>query len=429
MQTNSTIHQRIEPLLYEHIEWNIEKTYEKPTIHQFLSKLLIQPEVGLWVRSFTMIGRFNQKTYEYEGLARHVVEELIQRASNNHQDLFDGFDEEWWSFYASSPVMLLSLLLLLCPNITNLTPWSGYSEPPHRLLFLSRAISSLPRLKTLTYATAFSKFPNIPWTDESLAFIFRLPTLRSLTLQVTEDSRHGSHPSTLPLAPQITTLTLHSSVLSSLTIQKLLAKLPAIRNLSLHLLRETHPSTPDTIAAGSFIDCPTLASSLSQTSQTLERLTIKSDFYFSRETHRNIGGSYASGRDGNTGTLRYWGTKDTLSESLRSFPKLRYLEIDPVLLLGWDITNQPNLRAVLPTGLRTLKLRADFIACKDWRGRIPWVRDLMRDFFDGGAGDGFEALVLQVLESHAARYVKEVGELKGMCEERVVMFGIEKLLG
>lgn len=53
----------------------------------------------------------------------------------------------------------------------------------------------------------------------------------------------------------------------------------------------------------------------------------------------------------------------------------------------------------------------------------------MRDFFDGGAGDGFEALVLQVLESHAARYVKEVGELKGMCEERVVMFGIEKLLG
>lgn len=37
--------------------------------------------------------------------------------------------------------------------------------------------------------------------------------------------------------------------------------------------------------------------------------------------------------------------------------------------------------------------------------------------------------MLLVLESHAARWVDELGELKVLCQENGVLFGVEKLMG
>ena len=429
MRANSTLHQRIESLLYEHIEWDVERTYGKPTVHQFLSKLLVRPEVGLWVRSFTMVGRFSQKTYD--GLSQTSIERLFRLAATNQPNFFLEVElEEWWQrVYTSSPVVLVSLLILLCPKISSLTPWSGYSEMPDNLNFLSRAISTLPALKTIEYATGFTKFPSISWSSNLLTFLHHIPTLRHLTIQVMDDQNSNSHSDDVPISPHIPSLTLHNSVLSSSATKTLLSKFPSIRKLHLGILRETRHNTYDPAVAGSFIDCTALAESLTHLSQTLHHLTITCEFYISRETQRYIGGPYHRGRDGNPGVFRYWGTKGHFGSSLRSFQKLQHLEIDPVVLLGWDIAGMGGLRGVLPRDLRTLKFRIDFIACKDWNGQVPWVRDVMREFFEAGGREALEVLVLQVLESHAARWVRELGELKGLCGENGVLFGVEKLIG
>lgn len=57
-----------------------------------------------------------------------------------------------------------------------------------------------------------------------------------------------------------------------------------------------------------------------------------------------------------------------------------------MILLGWDVDSKGILRAALPKDLRTLKLRADFSGCKDWSTKVPWVRDMMKAFFENGRG-------------------------------------------
>jgi hypothetical protein len=375
-----------------------------------------------------MTGRYNQKVYS--SLTKETMTVLFSQVLKMHPDLLDEHEKSWWfnPVNSCSTLMLAFLLLLHCPNITQLTPWSGYPESPQRLEFLSRAIRRLPKLRMVDYGTQNTKFSSIIWTDPGLNFLFQLPSVRHLRLQLTEELYLNAQSvigDGICVCPHITNLDLHSSVLSEATIGKLILRLPNLKDLALGLLRETRPNSPDSVVAGSFIDCEALREALSPLKSSLERLTITVDFYSTKEWHRANGGPWSVGREGNPGILRHWGVKGALRD-LRSFSKLAYLEIDQSLLVGMGHTTDLAIWEVVPQNLKTLKFRADFAACKDFQPSIGALVEKISELLDKNTE--VATVILQKSKSQdVMRAVDTVDAFGRICVTKGIKFAIEEV--
>ena len=180
--------------------------------------------------------------------------------------------------------------------------------------------------------------------------------ITSLIRKLTMEARHPSiflelcstSESQNLMFPMLTTLVLRHAQIQVPTLRKLLAMMPRLEALNCDFECDAEPRDP---YHAMYLDCGELGAALQMVQETLVELQVSVGFVTSAALEIDNGGSLESG-DG-------WGIKERLGASLKTFGRLRSLDVPWSVLLGWLVESRIPLAECLPQELQTLVLSHD----------------------------------------------------------------------
>ena len=148
--------------------------------------------------------------------------------------------------------------------------------------------------------------------------------------------------------PTLRTLILHFAHMTGPTLYNLLSTTPNLQNFEFNSECDAEPHNR---FQSNFFDCSELASALELVSRTLIRLKLSIDFSTTAALETENGGSF---EDGDA-----WGIKESLGQTLHSFPHLTSVDMPWAVLLGWSAEGGARLADRLPPELHALVLAHD----------------------------------------------------------------------
>ncbi|KAI1443895.1 hypothetical protein F5Y02DRAFT_193388 [Annulohypoxylon stygium] len=256
----------------------------------------------------------------------------------------------------SSQLGMLSGMIRKCGNLQDVYIAHEYALADSSIQDLNESLLSLSRLRKLRVAVKDTRYQGLVGRPRHIAGesdvgasllqgAFKLPCMQSLdvTLQQGPDSPLRSL--AFPINESITKLSLSEACFDPNHLTKILAAAPRIEELclSFFLFAEVGSTSP-----GSCLDSEDLGRALAISCSTLVNLKIEVAF----DLNSTLAPRTRPGEDAGYALSRRLG-------SLRSYTKLRSLELPPEMLLGWNERTAPELSDVLPANLETLHFRHD----------------------------------------------------------------------
>lgn len=194
--------------------------------------------------------------------------------------------------------------------------------------------------------------------EMALLSALRSPSLENISLTLHESPQTPLRTATLPISETITRLRLDDAYIEIETLRNIITAVPRLRHLDLCLVRYVDPGL-EMADVDSHLDIREFWAAVKPVFATLESLQL--EIAYDVRTAIDMSSTLGGGEGSQHGPFG-------LMPSLQSCHKLKFLEIAPEALLGWEGDETVALSSVLPGTLETLSFRPDF----DWWENSPW---------------------------------------------------------
>ncbi|KAI1091925.1 hypothetical protein F5B19DRAFT_502832 [Rostrohypoxylon terebratum] len=265
----------------------------------------------------------------------------------------------------SSQLGMLASVIRKCANLQDVYIAHEFALADSAIRDLNESLLSLSRLRKLRVAVKDTRYQGLVGRPRHLAgetdvgvsllqkaFILSCVQNLDVTLQEGPDSLLRNLD--FPINENITKLSLSEACFDPNHLSKILAALPRIEELCLSFFLFVEVGSTST---GSCLDSEDLGSALATSCSTLVNLKIELEF----DLNSSRAPRTRPGEDAGYALSRRLG-------SLRSYTRLKSLELPPEMLLGWNERTAPELSDVLPEKLETLHFRHDL----SHRESSPW---------------------------------------------------------
>ncbi|KAI2467399.1 hypothetical protein F4781DRAFT_310926 [Annulohypoxylon bovei var. microspora] len=256
----------------------------------------------------------------------------------------------------SSQLRVLASIIRKCANLQNIYVTHEYALSDSAIRDLNDAILSLSLLRKVRVIVRDTRFQGMAGrtrhiagqTDVGVSLLhsaLKLPSITSLDLTLQEGPQSPLQMLSFPINSNIVRLSLSEACINPTHLAKIIAAVPRVEELSLcfFLCVELGSTSP-----GSCLDSEDLGNALAVSRSTLVSLKIQIDFDVDI-AHVLITGA---GEGAGYALSRRLG-------SLRSYTRLKSLQLPPEVLLGWDEGDAPGLSELLPDSLESLHFRYD----------------------------------------------------------------------
>ncbi|MCJ1388844.1 hypothetical protein MMC18_001694 [Xylographa bjoerkii] len=358
-----------QPVLYKSIDFDI-RHHEgvNPPVHKLLRSFLRSPELALYTRSLRFCGGGaylspNPREPE-EGI---LPEWSTHRSVGQFRSIWDyedntGYTQADWtlahdyiqSFEPKQPWieglhqgrldLYVALIIYHAQNLQFLEIGFDFQLDVELLVGMLGAIpftKTMPwfdQLHEVCYSRPYyNHSPEIssPLRAENILPLLYLPSIKVLNASIGNPETFSWPAAEAPRCLSLTVLELHASTLREDHLIHLLRAAPNLKGLMYkHSVDEQQEETGHSI-----FDCTKLRQALNQVRSTLERLTVSVD----------IDSSYGVGEIETRGDLG----------PLLDFPKLKFLDMPPQILLGGSPSPTQPLSPRLPQGLKHLQFSYD----------------------------------------------------------------------
>lgn len=365
--------------LYHTVEFVWAKTWDDvnrkfyippyPPVALFVRSLLENSALAANVRHLRVLGYRPESLIpkppaSLPGLSPALIHQAATLLGYKHQkSLCQGNVEAW-----------ISVIFCLCPELRVLElgytffheddlVWPGRWPP---LLDLwSVSLPNLRKLDAIDLGCDNEGDPVKPRNNDFIASVLHLDTLKTMRINYRDSAPGFLMLFQDPILPGLTSLYLYRCQLQETTLGQILRALPSLENLSVDLLYDASP----TDGRSPFIDCQSLRSALMNASQVR---SLRLGIYFFCGTAMDVagGGDYTSGAN--------WGVKGALGD-LKTFTKLDYLDISPMILFGWSANHESRISQVIPDSVTDLCLSAELWDWDDYQWGPRAITRLMKE--------------------------------------------------
>ncbi|KAI1384845.1 uncharacterized protein F4822DRAFT_416422 [Hypoxylon trugodes] len=316
----------------------------------------------------------------------------------------------------SSQLQTLSSIIRKCINLRAINVTRESTASHSAIQAFDQSLIHSSQLREITVQVQYTGLGFYPSTGEVdvntslLLDLLQSSSTTSLNLLLEQGPESLLQIPSYPTNNNVVKLSLIRSGLHMTSLQKILTAVPNLQDLSLSFMFDADRTMHH---IGCFLDGEKLGRVLATVSSRLRSLRLVARFC----AHTAYDVSRGTGEPNSWGLIHNW------FGSLNSFKKLKSLEMDPTLLLGWDRSKADwnKLSDVLPESLESLYFRDDFEAWdySPWNDELWTLHKLLIDYLDEP-----QSKMLKKLRLTAPNGLTET--LNSMCNDRKIHFSCDE---